>query len=91
MYMLLWEKIHVHVQLAAPCYKPIECILCQRKKQSEYMSSNKVGRSNIVVLGKLSGSIDTRAARVLKLTAQEQGIMKCHASFATATFSKRYG
>ena len=38
------------VHLTAPCarLKPIdlnECILCQKKKRSEYLSSGEVGRS----------------------------------------------
>ncbi|KAF3832797.1 hypothetical protein F7725_026462, partial [Dissostichus mawsoni] len=66
------------VPLAACSTKPInleECILCQKKKKSEYL---------LVV--KLAGSNDTRAARVLQLTVQEQGIIKYHTYLATERF-----
>ena len=40
------------------------------------------------MLAKQSGSIDNRAARVLKPTVQEQGIMKYHASSCYRTFQR---
>ena len=63
-------------------------MLCQKRKQSEYLSSGEIGKSNIIVLAKQSGSTDTRAARVLKLTVQEQGIMKYHASSCYRNFQR---
>ena len=68
------------VRLTAPCAtpKPIdleECILCQKKKR---LSSGEIGRGCIVSLAKQTESNDTRAARILQLTAQEHGIMKYH-------------
>ena len=55
--------------LAGPCVspKPIDlnkCILCQKRKQSEYHSSGEIGRGNIVSLAKQNQSIDARATRV---------------------------
>ena len=63
------------VRLTAPCAtpKPIdleECIQCQKKKRSEYLSSGEIGRGCIVSLAKQTESNDTRAARILQLTAQ---------------------
>ncbi len=51
------------VHLTAPCagLKPTnlnKCILCQKKKRSEYLSSGEVGRSNIVLLAKKAESSD---------------------------------
>ena len=44
------------VCLTAPVTpKPIDlnkCILCQKRKQSEYLSSGEIGRGNIVSLAK---------------------------------------
>ena len=73
------------VPLNAPCATPPklinfkECILCQKKK-SEYLCSGEHGRQVILSLAQQAESEDTRAARVLKLTVQEQGIMKYHNS-----------
>ena len=58
------------VPLAAPSatpkpIKPIdleECILCQKKNRSEYLSSGEIGRGYIVSLAKQTESNDTRAA-----------------------------
>ena len=79
------------ILLSAPCAipKPInleECILCQKKKRSEYLSSGEIGRSNIVSLAKRTKSNDTRAVRVLQLTVQEQGIIKTIPHLATEAF-----
>ena len=40
------------------------------KKCSEYLSSGEEGQSNIVLLAKKAGSSDTRATRVVQLTAR---------------------
>jgi hypothetical protein len=47
------------VPLTAPCATPKpkpfnleECILCQKKKRSEYLSSGEIGRVTIVSLAK---------------------------------------
>ena len=81
------------VRLTAPCAtpKPIdleECILCQKKKRSEYLSSGEIGRGCIVSLAKQTESNDTRAPRILQLTAQEQGIMKYHTSTCYRSFQR---
>ncbi|KAI4823606.1 hypothetical protein KUCAC02_012184 [Chaenocephalus aceratus] len=84
------------VPLAAPSatpkpIKPIdleECILCQKKNRSEYLSSGEIGRGYIVSLAKQTESNDTRAARVLRLTVQEQGIMKYHTSSCYRSFQR---
>ncbi|KAF3854414.1 hypothetical protein F7725_022469 [Dissostichus mawsoni] len=79
------------VPLAACSTKPInleECILCQKKKKSEYLSSGEIGRDVIVSLAKQTESNDTRAARVLQLTVQEQGIIKYHTSSCYRTFQR---
>ncbi|KAF3832800.1 hypothetical protein F7725_026465, partial [Dissostichus mawsoni] len=79
------------VPLAACSTKPInleECILCQKKKKSEYLSSGEIGRGVIVSLAKQTESNDTRAARVLQLTVQEQGIIKYHTSSCYRTFQR---
>ena len=81
------------VRLTAPCAtpKPIdleEYILCQKKKRSEYLSSGEIGRGCIVSLAKQTESNDTRAARILQLTAQEQGIMKYHTSTCYRSFQR---
>ena len=81
------------LRLTAPCAtpKPIDlekCILCQKKKRSEYLSSGEIGRGCIVSLAKQTESNDTRAARILQLTAQEQGIMKYHTSNCYRSFQR---
>ena len=81
------------VHLIAPCAtpKPIdleECILCQKKRRSEYLSSGEIDRGFIVSLAKETESNDTRAARILQLTAQEQGIMKYHTSTCYRSFQR---
>lgn len=81
------------VCLAAPCAapKPInldECILCQKKKRVEYLSSGENGKRNIVLLAKQTESDDTRVTRVLQLTAQEQGTIKYHASSCYRNFQR---
>ena len=72
------------VCLTAPVTpKPIDlnkCILCQKRKQSEYLSSGEIGRGNIVSLAKQTECNDAGATRVLQLTVQEQSAMKYHAS-----------
>ena len=88
MVMLHAEK-HVsfqdEVRLTAPCATPREinleeCILCQKKKRSEYLSSGEIGRGCIVSLAKQTESYDTWTAKVLQRTVPEQGIIKYHAS-----------
>ena len=81
------------VRLTAPCAAPKainldECILCQKKKRSEYLSSGETGRSCIVSLAKQIESSDIRAARVLQLTVSEQGIIKYHASSCYRSFQR---
>ena len=81
------------VRLTAPCAAPKainldECILCQKKKRSEYLSSGETGRSCIVSLAKQIESSDIRAARVLQLTVSEQGIIKYHASSCYRSFRR---
>ena len=81
------------VSLTAPCAtpKPIdldECILCQKKKISEYLSSGEICRGCIVSLAKQTENNDTGAARILQLTAQEQGIMKYHTSTCYRSFQR---
>ena len=68
-----------------------ECILCQRKKRSEYLSSGDVGKGCIVSLAKQALSQDPRAVRVLQLAESEQGIMKYHASSCYRRFQKDMG
>ena len=95
--MLIKNLKHVSFQdevcLTAPCAKaqPInleECILCQKKKQSEYLSGGEIGRGNIVSLARQTESNDARAARVLQLTVQEQGIIKYHTSSCYRSFQR---
>jgi len=81
------------VQLTAPCAPPKainldECILCQKKKRSEYLSSGETGRSCIVSLAKQIESYDIQAARILQLTVPEQGIIKYHASSCYRSFQR---
>ena len=95
--MILHAEKHVsfqdEVRLTAPCATPKainleECILCQKKKRSEYLSSGEIGRGCIVSLAKQTESYDTRAARVLQLTVPEQGIIKYHASSCYRRFQR---
>ena len=64
------------------------CILCQKKKQSEYLSRGETGRSCIISLAKETESCDTRTARVRQLTVLEQGIIKYHASSCYRSFQR---
>ena len=78
------------VRLTAPCAAPKainldECILCQKKKRSEYLSSGETGRSCIVSLAKQIESSDIWAARV---TVSEQGIIKYYASSCYRSFQR---
>ncbi len=80
------------VQLTAP--KSInleECILCQRKKRSEYLSSGEIGRGCIASLAKRTESQDARVTRVLQLTVSEQSNMKYHASSCYRRFQLDMG
>ena len=86
-------SFHDEVRLTAPCATPKainleECILWQKKKRSEYLSSGEIGRGCIVSLAKQTESYDTRAARVLQLTVPEQGIIKYHASSCYRSFQR---
>ena len=77
------------VRLTAPSAtpKPInleECILCQKKKRSEYLSSGEIGRGCIVSLAKQR----ERRHSSLQLTVQEQGIMKYHTSTCYRSFQR---
>ncbi len=81
------------VHLTAPCagLKPTnlnKCILCQKKKRSEFLSSGEVGWSNIVLLAKKAESSDTQATRVVQLTEQEQCMFKYHASSCYRNFQR---
>lgn len=78
------------VNLAINVPKPInldQCIFCQRKKASEYLCSGDTGRSNIISLAQQKSECnDVRVVRVLKLTAQEQTVMKYHTSSCYRNF-----
>ena len=83
------------VPLTAPCATPKpklidlqECILCQKKKPSEYVSSGETGRSSIVSLAKQTKKNDIRAARVLQLMVEEQGMMKYHTASCYRMFQR---
>ena len=57
----LCSQDEVHLTAFCARLKPIdlnECILCPKKKQSEYLSSSEVGQSNIVFLAKKVESSD---------------------------------
>jgi hypothetical protein len=85
------DEVPLTAPRATPKPKPInleECILCQKKKRSEYLSSGEIGRVTIVLLAKQTKTNDTRAARVLQLTMQEQGIIKYHTSSCYRIFQR---
>ena len=82
----LCSQDEVHLTTPYARLKPIDLILCQKKKRSEYLSSGEVGRSNNVLLAKKAESSDIRATRVIKLTVQEQGMFKYHASSCYRNF-----
>ena len=95
--MVILHEKHIslqdEVQLTAPCAAPKainldECILCQKKKRSEYLSSGETGRSCIVSLAKQTESCDIWAARVCQLTVLEHGIIKYHASSCYRNFQR---
>jgi hypothetical protein len=55
-----------------------ECILCQTKTRSDYLSSGETGRARIISLAKEDGGDDNRAKRVIELSVQEMEITKYH-------------
>ena len=83
------DKVPLTTHCATSKSKPIslaECILCQKKKRSEYLSSGDTGRNVILSLAKQTQSNDIRDARVLQLTVHKQGIMKYHSSSCYRNF-----
>ena len=77
-----------------PAHKPDktinldECILCQTKRRSEYLSSGEIGRARIVLLAKEDGGNDVRVRRVLRLTVPEQEIIKYHVMSCYKNFQR---
>ena len=65
-----------------------ECILCQTKTRSDYLSSVETGRARIISLAKEDGGDDTRAQRVVDLSVQEMQIMKYHSSMCYKKFQR---
>ena len=53
-----------------------------------YVLLLKIGRGNITLLDKQTKSNDTRAARVLRLTVQEQGNIKYYISSCYRSFQR---
>ena len=65
-----------------------ECILCQTKLSSEYLSSGQVGRAQILCLANENEGNDDRASRVRQLTAQEKELMKYHSKSCYRRFQR---
>ena len=65
-----------------------ECILCQTKTRSDYLSSGETGRARIISLATESGRNDNRAKRVLDLSVQEMRVMKYHSSTCYKKFQR---
>jgi hypothetical protein len=65
-----------------------ECILCQTKTRSDYLSSGETGRARIVSLAKEDGGDDSRAKRVIDLSVQEMEIIKYHSSTCYKKFQR---
>ena len=65
-----------------------ECILCQTKTRSDYLSSGETGRARIISLAKEDGGDDSRAKRVVDLSVQEMEIMKYHSSTCYKKFQR---
>ena len=65
-----------------------ECILCQRKLPSEYLSSGQAGRACILSLANEIEGNDERACRVLQLTSEEKELMKYHSKSCYRRFQR---
>lgn len=65
-----------------------ECILCQTKARSDYLSSGETGRVRNVSLAKEDGGNDSRAKRIVDLSVQEMEIMKYHSSTCYKKFQR---
>ena len=65
-----------------------ECILCQRKLLSEYLSSGQAGRACIFSLANEIEGNDAQACRVLQLTSEEKELMKYHSKSCYRRFQR---
>ena len=56
--------------------------------RSEYLSRGETGKARIIALAKEDGGSDDRANRVLKLSIQEQELIKYHSSSCYRSFQR---
>ena len=85
-FRMRYDLLLLVLHLRQSTLRSVFCV--KKKKRSEYLSSGEIGRGCIVSLAKETEGYDSRAARVLQLTAPEQGIIKYHASSCYRSFQR---